>query len=191
MAPSIQYKEEKGFGEHHREHPTCARRAPTQTIQGTYILPNTCSITSKHLTLPASRSFESSFRFEPSVWYPYTLNHSETASKGMTFNISWDSMKQLDLIPKVFHNTTVDYVYPFGISLLFVALCALTIGLLLWKEHKVNIRRFDDVIEALNTGIHELLERIGRVHYRQQNENGELQPAADDEAPRQAHAQQA
>ena len=157
---------------------TCARRAPTQTIQGIYILPNTCSITSKHLTLPASRSFESSFILEPSAWYPYILNYSDTSGKGRKFNISWDSMKQLDLIPKVFHDTNVDYVYPVGISFLFVALSALTISLLLWREHKVNIKRFDDVIEALDAGRHEVVERIGRVHYRQEDQGEEMQPAA-------------
>ena len=87
-------------------------------------------------------------------------------------------MKQLDLIPKVFHNTTVDYVYPVGISMLFVALSALTIGLILWREHKVNIKRFDDVIEALDAGNHELVERLGRVHYRREDQNEQEQPAA-------------
>ena len=38
--------------------------------EGTYILPNTCSLTSKHLTLPASKSFESAFRARSSIWYP-------------------------------------------------------------------------------------------------------------------------
>ena len=87
-------------------------------------------------------------------------------------------MKQLDLIPKVFHDTNVDYVYPVGISFLFVALSALTISLLLWREHKVNIKRFDDVIEALDAGRHEVVERIGRVHYRQEDQSEEMQPAA-------------
>ena len=87
-------------------------------------------------------------------------------------------MKQLDLIPKVFHDTNVDYVYPVGISFLFVALSALTISLLLWREHKVNIKRFDDVIEALDAGRHEVVERIGRVHYRQEDQGEEMQPAA-------------
>ena len=87
-------------------------------------------------------------------------------------------MKQLDLIPKVFHDTNVDYVYPVGISFLFVALSALTISLILWREHKVNIKRFDDVIEALDAGRHEVVERIGRVHYRQEDQGEEMQPAA-------------
>ena len=50
---------------------TCAQRTPPHTVQGTYILPNTCSLTSKHLTLPASKSFESAFRARSSIWYPY------------------------------------------------------------------------------------------------------------------------
>ena len=157
---------------------TCARRAPTQTIQGTYILPNTCSITSRHLTLPASKTFESSFIVEPSVWYPFTLNHNDNSTRINNLNISWESMKQLDLTPKVFHDTTVDYVYPVGISILFVALGALTIGLILWREHKVNIKRFDDVIEALDAGRHEVVERLGRVHYRREDQNGQEQLAA-------------
>ena len=157
---------------------TCARQAPTQTIQGTYILPSTCSITSKHLTLPATRTFESSFILEPPVWYPFTLDHNNTSSRGNNLNISWESMKQLDLIPKVFHDTTVDYVYPVGISMLFVALSALTIGLILWREHKVNIKRFDDVIEALDAGRYELVERLGRVACRREDQNRQEQPAA-------------
>ena len=87
-------------------------------------------------------------------------------------------MKQLDLIPNVIHNTTVDYVYPVGISMLFVALSALTIGLILWREHKVNIKRFDDVIEALDAGRYELVERLGRVACRREDQNGQEQPAA-------------
>ena len=163
---------------------TCARRAPTQTIQGSYILPNTCSITSKHLTLPASRSFKSSFNMKPSVWYPYTLQETDTATMERKLNISWDSMKQLDLIPRVVHDASVDYVYPFGISLLFVAISALTISLILWREHKVNIKRFDDVINALDAGKHEVVERLGRVHYRQENQGEEVQPAAEEIAAR-------
>ena len=100
-------------------------------------------------------------------------------------------MKQLDLIPKVFHDTSVDYLYPFGISLLFVALCALIIGSLLWKEHKVNLSRFDDVIKALKTGNHEVVERIGRVHCRQQIQIGEPHPAQDEEAQQHEDAHQA
>ena len=95
-------------------------------------------------------------------------------------------MKQLDLIPRVVHDASVDYVYPFGISLLFVTISALTIGLILWREHKVNIKRFDDVINALDAGKHEVVERLGRVHYRQENQGEEVQPAAEEEAAREA-----
>lgn len=69
-------------------------------------------------------------------------------------------------------------MYPVGISILFVALGALTIGLILWREHKVNIKRFDDVIEALDAGRHEVVERLGRVHYRREDQNGQEQLAA-------------
>ena len=77
-------------------------------------------------------------------------------------------MKQLDLAPGVVHDTAVDYVYPVGISLLFLAIGALIISLMLWKEHKVNVKRFEDVIEALEAGRHEVGERLDRVHYRQE-----------------------
>ena len=74
------------------------------------------------------------------------------------------------------HDTTVDYVYPLGITMLFVALSALAIGLILWREHKVNIKRFDDVIEALDTGRNELDERLGRVACRREAQNGQEHP---------------
>ena len=79
-------------------------------------------------------------------------------------------MKQLNLIPRVVHDAAVDYIYPVGISLLFVAFGALTISLILWREQKVNIKRFDDVIAALDAGRHEVAERLGRVHCRQENQ---------------------
>ena len=45
-------------------------------------------------------------------------------------------MKQSDIVPKVFYDTNIDYVYPVGVSPLLVALCALITGMLIWKQHK-------------------------------------------------------
>ena len=85
-------------------------------------------------------------------------------------------MKQLDLVPEVIHEATVDYVYPIGITMLFVALSALAIGLILWREHMVNIKRFDDVIEALDTGNEGLDERLARVAFRREGQGEQAHP---------------
>ena len=164
---------------------TCAQRTPPHTVQGTYILPNTCSLTSKHLTLPASKSFESAFRARSSLWYPYEFNFANTEVTNTPFNISWESMKQLDIIPKVFHDTNIDYVYPVGVSLLLVTLCALIAGVLMWRQRMDNSSTFDDIILALKTGNHEALEQVGRVHCRQQKQRRNLQQERTEDAPHQ------
>ena len=150
---------------------TCAHRNPTRTIQGTYILPNTCAITSKHLTLPASRSFDSSYRLWPSVWYPFTLKPTETLGREQNLNISWESMKQLDLVPGMVQNAAVDYVYPVGVSFLFLAVGTLVGILMMGKIYKSEEHRFRDIIGAIEAGKQEVEERLGRVHYRQENQD--------------------
>ena len=90
----------------------------------------------------------------------------------------------------MFKDTNIDYVYPVGISLLFVAFCALITGALLWKQHKDNSNTFDGIILALKTGNHEALERVGRVHCRQQIQMEEPQPAQVEDAPRHEDAHQ-
>ena len=75
-------------------------------------------------------------------------------------------MKQLNLIPEVIHDSTVDYVYPLVVTMSFVAISALAIGLILWREHHANTKRFDDVIETLNTGSDEVDEKLARVTFR-------------------------
>ena len=75
-------------------------------------------------------------------------------------------MKQLNLIPKVIHDSTVDYGYPSVITMSFVAISALAIGLVLWREHNANDKRFDDVIENLNTSNNEVDAKLARVTFR-------------------------
>ena len=94
-------------------------------------------------------------------------------------------MKQLDIIPKVFHDTNIDYVYPVGVSLLLVTLCALIAGVLMWKQRMDNSSTFDDIILALKTGNHEALEQVGRVHCRQQKQRRNLQQERTEDAPHQ------
>ena len=60
--------------------------------------------------------------------------------------------------------------------MLFVAVSALATGLILWREHNANIKRFDDVIEALDTGRYELDERLGRVACRREAQNEQEHP---------------
>ena len=43
---------------------------------------------------------------------------------------------------------------------------ALAIGLILWREHNANNKRFDYVIENLNTGSDEVDEKLARVTFR-------------------------
>ena len=131
-----------------------------------YILPSTCSITSRHLTLPASRTFESTYVLKPPSFYPFSLEQRNVTGFESKLNITWESMKQLNLIPEVIHDSTVDYVYPLVVTMSFVAISAIAIGLIVWREHNANNKRFDDVIETLNTGSDELDEKLARVTFR-------------------------
>ena len=99
-------------------------------------------------------------------------------------------MKQSDIVPKVFYDTNIDYVYPVGVSPLLVALCALITGMLIWKQHKDNSGTFDDIILALKTGNHEALERVGRVHCRQQRQMDDQQQERVEDAPYQEDVHQ-
>ena len=101
---------------------TCEHRLPSETINGTYILPHTCSLRSKHLKLEAARSFKSSYEkmqpsFEPFMWKRQTL-----ADVGDKLNLTLETMDTLNLLPRARHETTIAFVYPLGISLSLFAI---------------------------------------------------------------------
>ena len=58
-------------------------------------------------------------------------------------------MKQLDLVPGIVQNAAVDYVYPVGVSFLFLAIGTLVGSLMVGKIYKADGNRFKDIIEVL------------------------------------------
>ena len=80
-------------------------------------------------------------------------------------------MKQLDLVPGIVQNAAVDYVYPVGVSFLFLAIGTLVSSLMVGKIYKADGNRFKDIIEALEAGKQEVEESLGRVHYRQESQD--------------------
>ena len=112
---------------------TCKHRLPSQTINGTYILPHTCSLRSKVLKLAATRIFKSSYTkmqpsYEPFMWKPQTLS-----DVGDKLNLTLETMDKLDLLPRVIHETTIDFVYPFIISFSFFAIGSAVVILMIMK----------------------------------------------------------
>ena len=112
---------------------TCKHRLPSQTINGPYILPHTCSLRSKVLKLAATRIFKSSYTkmqpsYEPFMWKPQTLS-----DVGDKLNLTLETMDKLDLLPRVIHETTIDFVYPFIISFFFFAIGSAVVILMIMK----------------------------------------------------------
>ena len=96
----------------------------------------------------------------------FSLEQRNDAKFEKGLDITLESMKQLDLIPEVIHDSTVDYVYPLVLTMSFIDVGALAIGLVLWTEHNANNKRFDDVIKNLNTSNDEVDAMLARVTFR-------------------------
>ena len=126
---------------------TCERRLPSETINGTYILPHTCSLRSKHLKLEASRRFTASYTKTQTPYEPFTWEHQSLAKEGDRINLTLETMKTLTFLPYATHETTITFLYPLGVSLsLFIVGSA--VAIILSRKWNSRVRDHIKTVES-------------------------------------------
>ena len=99
---------------------SCGHKPQSLTISGTYSLPHTCSIRSKHLNIKASHSFTAAFARLPTKLKPTDFLVPMPNSKHFNLNLTLHPMDPLStnpILPPSSH--LVDYIYPLGLTFIF------------------------------------------------------------------------